>query len=328
MGHEPETPFAELTPDTVLDAVSGCGIDVDGRLLALNSYENRVYRIGVPEGRPLVAKFYRAGRWSDAQIREEHDFTAELASRDLAVAVPLAFGGDTLLRHGAFRFALFPWVGARSAELEGEDVLAQCGRTLARLHAVGRVRRFMVRPVLGIDRLGYEPRDAVVASGYVPAELESRYLEVCDDLLAAVEREWESVGAVSRLRIHGDCHAGNLLWNERGPVFVDLDDCMEGPAVQDLWMLLPGGEDARRACDVLLEAYGEFADFDYRELRLVEPLRALRMIHHAGWIARRWDDPAFPRAFPWFAEKRYWERHLQDLLEQRAAIDEPPLLSV
>lgn len=312
----------------MLDAVSERGIEVDGRLFALNSYENRVYRVGNAQGAPLVAKFYRARRWSDEQIVEEHEFALELAARDLAVAVPLAFDGATLLTHGEFRFALFPWLGGRGAELDTDADFALLGRTLGRLHAVGAVRRFRTRVALTPERLGVAAREVVLESGFVPAELESRYAEVAADLIDAVYREWDSVGSVASIRLHGDCHLGNLLWGEHGPVFVDLDDCMMGPAVQDLWMLLPGGSDARGAWEALAKGYGEFADFDYRELRLVEPLRALRMIHYTAWLAHRWDDPAFPRAFPWFGERRYWERHILDLLEQRAAIDEPPLLTV
>jgi len=312
----------------VLDAVSACGIEVDGRLFALNSYENRVYRVGTGNGPPLVAKFYRAHRWSDEQILEEHRFTAELAARDLTVAVPLALAGTTLLAHEGFRFALFPWAAGRAPQLDTEDDFALVGRTIARLHAVGRARRFAHRPALTIDRLGHAPIAQVLDSGFVPDELVSRYEDVAGDLLAAVEREWESVGDVATLRLHGDCHLGNLLWDARGPVFVDLDDCQTGPAIQDLWMLLPGGYEGRWAWDAMARGYADFADFDYRELRLVEPLRALRMIHYAGWLAQRWDDPAFPRAFPWFGERRYWERHILDLLEQRAAIDEPPLFAV
>lgn len=328
MSHASPTPFANLTPDLVLDAASAHGVEVDGRLFALNSYENRVYRIGTAQGAPLVAKFYRARRWSDEQILEEHEFARELAARDLAVAVPVAVDGQTLLRHAAFRFALFPWLGGRGAELDTDADFALLGRTLGRLHGVGAVRRFRARVRLTPGRLGHDARAAVLESGHVPAELQARYAEVTGELLGAVEREWDAAGDFATLRLHGDCHLGNLLWGAQGPVFVDLDDCMTGPAVQDLWMLLPGGVDGRRAWDALAAGYGEFADFDYRELRLVEPLRALRMIHYAAWLAQRWDDPAFPRAFPWFGVRRYWERHILDLLEQRAAIDEPPLLAV
>ena len=312
----------------MLDAVSGRGVEVDGRLFALNSYENRVYRIGVAQGAPLVAKFYRAGRWSDEQILEEHAFARELAGRDLAVAVPIAFDGQTLLEHGEFRFALFPWLGGRGVEFDSAADFALLGRTLGRLHAVGAMRRFATRVRLTPQRLGHAARALVLESGFIPPELVDRYAEVSEALIDAVEREWDAVQGIATLRLHGDCHLGNLLWGEQGPVFVDLDDCMTGPAVQDLWMLLPGGDDARRAWEALAGGYADFARFDYRELRLVEPLRALRMIHHTAWLAQRWDDPAFPRAFPWFGERRYWERHLLDLLEQRAAIDEPPLLAV
>lgn len=322
-------PFAQLTPDAVLDAVTAFGIEADGRLFALNSYENRVYQLGTQNGAMLVAKFYREGRWSDDQIREEHDFAKELAERDLAVAVPTAFAGDTLLRHERYRFALFPWMPGRAPELDTRDALVVLGRALGRMHAIGRARRFRTRPQFTIERFGDRAMQAVLESGFLPDDLVSRYEEVVEDLLAAIDREWDAAEPMQTLRLHGDCHLGNLLWAPTGPVFVDLDDCIEGPAMQDLWMLLAGdGEDQRRTWDALAEGYGQFADVDYRELRLVEPLRALRMIHFAGWLAQRWDDPAFPRAFPWFDERRYWERHLLELLEQRAVIDEPPLLSV
>jgi Ser/Thr protein kinase RdoA (MazF antagonist) len=320
-------PFAGLTPELVLDAASTVGIESDGRLLALNSYENRVYRLGMTAGQAWVLKFYRPGRWSDAQIQEEHEFTHELAARELPVAAPIEFEGATLFRHEGFRFAAFPCLPGRAPELDAPGALALLGRTLARIHAIGAIRSFRNRPVISVERLGRAAREAVLKGGFVPPSLVPSYQSASAHLLRAVEREFASVGAIDLIRVHGDCHLGNILWNERGPVFVDLDDCAMGPRIQDLWMFLSGTSAEQQAdWEHLVEGYGEFGSFDYRELRLVEPLRALRMLHHAAWIGGRWDDPAFPRAFPWFGEARFWESHVGDLLDQIAAIDEPPIL--
>jgi Ser/Thr protein kinase RdoA (MazF antagonist) len=320
-------PFAGLSPDVVLDAAASLGLEGDGRLFALNSYENRVYQMGRPEG-ALVLKFYRPARWSDAQIAEEHAFTAELAAAELAVAAPLAVDGKTLFRFRDFRFAVFPWMRGRAPELDAPGARAMLGRSLARIHRIGAVRPFRTREHLTIERLGVGARDHVLESGLLPETLEKSYLRATEALLERIDRVFEEAGNVRELRIHGDCHMGNLLWNEQGPVFVDLDDCVTGPAIQDLWMLLSGSAaDQQKQWHDLLEGYEQFGEFDFSELRLVEPLRALRMMHHAAWIALRWSDPAFPRAFPWFGGTRYWEAHINDLLEQVAAIDDPPLLS-
>jgi len=320
-------PFAGLSPEVVLDALVSAGFEADGRLTALNSYENRVYQVGeVARGR-LILKFYRAGRWSDAQIEEEHAFTAELAAAELPVAAPIAVEGRTLLQYRTFRFAVFPWMRGRAPELDGPDARAMLGRALGRIHRIGAVRPFRFRPALSIERLGHAALEDVLTSGMLPEGLEERYAEASGRLLERIESVMEEVGPVRTLRIHGDCHLGNLLWNEQGPIFVDLDDCATGPAVQDLWMLLSGSPDEQqRQWGELLGGYQQFADFDYREVRLVEPLRGLRMLHHAGWVARRWLDPAFPRAFPWFAETRHWESYITDLREQSITIDDQPLL--
>ncbi len=320
-------PFAGLTPDTVLDAAASLGFEGDGRLFALNSYENRVYQMGRPEG-ALVLKFYRPARWSDAQIGEEHTFTAELAAAEMAVAAPITVDGATLFRFQNFRFAVFPWMRGRAPELDAPDARAMLGRSLARLHRIGAVRPFRTRERLSIERLGVEAREHVLDGGLLPESVEESYLRATDALLDRIERVFEEVGPVRQLRLHGDCHMGNLLWNENGPVFVDLDDCMTGPAIQDLWMLLSGsGAEQQKQWQDIREGYEQFVELDFIELRLIEPLRALRMVHHAAWIAQRWSDPAFPRAFPWFGGTRYWEGHINDLLEQAAAIDNPPLLS-
>ena len=318
-------PFSGLTPGVVLDAAAEVGLDIDGTLFALNSYENRVYQLHGPHG-PLVLKFYRPARWSDAQIGEEHAFTAELAAAELPVAAPLTFGGSTLVRYREFRFACFPWLRGRAPELDAPDARQLLGRTIARIHQVGARRPFEVRPRIGIERLGWQARAQVLASELLPAALKERYSSVSGALLERVVAGFTAAGRIAEIRVHGDCHLGNLLWNEHGPAFVDLDDCAMGPRIQDLWMMLSGSpSEQQRQWGEILEGYQQFADFDLRELTLIEPLRALRMLHHAAWVAHRWSDPAFPRAFPWIGEPRYWEGYLQDLLEQIEAIDDPPL---
>lgn len=322
----PAQPFTGLTPEVVLDAASSVGLEVDGRLFALNSYENRVYQLGAP-GRMLVLKFYRPARWTDAQIDEEHRFTAELAAAELPVAEPVRIEGRTLFRYRDFRFAAFPWMHGRAPELDAPEARQLFGRTLARIHQIGALRPFEARPRLGVQRFGWEARQQVLASELLPESLHDRYATVSATLLERVEGAFAEAGAVREIRIHGDCHLGNLLWNERGPVLVDLDDCAMGPRIQDLWMMLAGSPaDQQRQWGELLEGYQQFADFDFRELRLVEPLRALRMLHHAAWVSHRWLDPAFPRAFPWLGEMRYWEEYLRDLMEQVENVADPPLL--
>ncbi|HEY4449163.1 MAG TPA: serine/threonine protein kinase [Steroidobacteraceae bacterium] len=319
-------PFSGLTPEVVLDAAAAFALDPDGRLFALNSYENRVYQVGTGEGQ-LVLKFYRPGRWSEAQIAEEHQFTAELAAAELPVAAPLAIGGASLLRYREFRFAAFPWMHGRAPELDAPEARQLLGRSIARLHQIGATRPFAARPSISVQRLGWEARAQVLASDLLPEALRERYSSVSGALLERVTAAFSQAAPLQSIRIHGDCHLGNLLWDEHGPLFVDLDDCAMGPRVQDLWMMLSGSSaEQQRQWQELLEGYQQFADFEFRELTIIEPLRALRMLHHAGWVVSRWTDPAFPRAFPWAAEPRYWEGYLNDLLEQHAAIDEPPLL--
>jgi Ser/Thr protein kinase RdoA (MazF antagonist) len=306
-----ETPYARLSPDAVLAAVEAAGIHTDGRLLALNSFENRVYQVGVEDGTPLVAKFYRAGRWSDAAIAEEHAFAIELAEAELPVVAPLRVHNSTLLHSVPFRFALYPRQGGRAPELESADNLAWMGRLLARLHGIGARARFAARGTLDRATLIAAPSRAVLASPLLPPSVRDRYARAVESVDALIAARFDAVGPVQHLRLHGDCHAGNVLWTDGGPHFVDLDDARMGPAVQDLWMLAP----TPRTLDALLEGYAEFRDFDRGELALIEPLRVMRQIHYAGWIAQRWDDPAFPRAFPFAAEPRWWEQHVTDLLE-------------
>jgi Ser/Thr protein kinase RdoA (MazF antagonist) len=319
-------PFTGLSPEVVLDAAASVGLDVDGRLFALNSYENRVYQLG-SEGGMLVLKFYRPARWSDAQIDEEHVFTEEMAVAELPVAAPVRLEGRTLFKYRDFRFAAFPWMAGRAPELDAPEARQIFGRTLARMHQIGARRPFLVRPKLGVRRLGWEAREQVLSGELLPEYLHERYESVSTTLLERIEQTFLDAGDVRDIRIHGDCHMGNLLWNERGPVLVDLDDCAMGPRVQDLWMMLAGsGSEQQRQWSELLEGYTQFADFDFREVRLIEALRALRMLHHAAWVSHRWLDPAFPRAFPWLGEARYWEGYLRDLIEQVEVIEDPPLL--
>ncbi len=314
-------PFAELGPDTVLDAIESAGFRCDGRSLALNSYENRVYQAGLEDGGWVVAKFYRPGRWSDAAILEEHTFSISLQEHDIPVVAPLVCHDKTLHEHGGFRFAVFPRQGGHWPELGSTEEREMMGRCLGRLHAVGRADHFAHRPFIDIDRLGHQSCEYLLENDWIPAHIDESYAAVTEQLLNIVEDIFDEVGDYHELRLHGDCHLGNTLWTDKGPHFVDLDDCQTGPAVQDLWMLLSGDEaEMQGQLEDILEGYTGFCDFDYRETRLIEPLRALRMIHYTAWVAKRWTDPAFPLAFPWLGENRYWEEHVLNLKEQLAAV--------
>ncbi len=320
-------PFSALTPDSVLDALDSIGLRGDGHLLALNSYENRVYQAGMEDAPPLVAKFYRPARWTDAAILEEHAFVSTLAEREIPVVPALEINGRTLHLFSGFRFSVFTKQGGRAPELDRRDTLEWMGRFIGRIHAVGALESYRHRPALDIDSFGVEPSAYLLAHDFIPAELGEVYRGVVAQALDGVRRCYERAGPVKRLRLHGDCHVGNVLWTDAGPHFVDFDDSRIGPAIQDLWMLLSGerAEQTRQFAD-LLAGYGDFYDFDPRELHLVEALRTLRLIHYAAWIARRWDDPAFPVAFPWFNTQRYWQDRILELREQIALMDEPPLM--
>ncbi|ESQ15406.1 MAG TPA: serine/threonine protein kinase [Chromatiaceae bacterium] len=321
-----ETPYAGLTPDRVLDAVESVGYRVDGRLLALNSYENRVYQVGIEESAPLIAKFYRAGRWSDAAILEEHDFTLELAAQEIPAVPPLVLDGQTLLRCAGYRFSLTQRRGGRTPELDDPSVLRRIGLLLGRMHLIGETKPFHCRPTLDIQSFGEEPGAYLLDAGWIPSDLELPYRGVLAHALDEIRACFQRAGRCCPIRLHGDCHRGNLLWTDDGAHFVDLDDACTGPAVQDLWMLLSGDrDDMTQQLNHVLEGYCQFRDFDLRELHLLEALRTLRQIHYAAWIARRWADPAFPAAFPWFDEQRYWQDHLLALREQIAAMQEGPL---
>jgi len=319
-------PYAGLTPETVLDALESAGLRGDGRLLALNSYENRVYQVWLEDETSVVAKFYRPARWSDAQILEEHAFVADLAEREVPAVPALALNGRTLSSHAGFRFAVFPRRGGRTPELERRDTLEWIGRFIGRIHAVGAVRPFAERPALDAETFGREPRDWLLAHDFVPPDLHEPWQSTVDLALQGVTRCYERAGARDTLRLHGDCHAGNILWTDQGPHFVDFDDARTGPAVQDLWMLLSGERAAMtQQLGWVLAGYEQFREFDPRELYLLEALRTLRLIHYCAWIARRWDDPAFPAAFPWFGTQRYWQDRILEMREQSALMDEPPL---
>jgi Ser/Thr protein kinase RdoA (MazF antagonist) len=321
-----EAPYERLTPDLVIAAVERGGRLSDGRILALNSYENRVYQVGVEDGEPVVVKFYRPGRWTRAAVLEEHAFALELAAAEIPVVAPLVEAGETLREIEGYPYAVYPRRGGRWPDLDTAEDRILMGRFLGRMHRVGAVRAFEHRPVLTIDRLGTEAARFVLEGEWLPDYQLERYEELAEALLGRITDAFDAAGPVARIRVHGDCHRGNVLWTTVGPHFVDLDDCMRAPAVQDLWMLMAGGREERRSqWRDLLEGYEQFREFDRVELGLVEALRALRMIHYASWLARRWHDPAFPKAFPWFGEPRYWDNHVQELQEQLEALDEPPL---
>ena len=316
-------PYSTLGPDVVVEAVEALGHRCDGRVLALNSYENRVYQVGREEAAPVVVKFYRPGRWSTPAIIEEHAFALELAAAEVPVVAPEVRDGRSLFESHGFRYAVYPRQGGRWPEFATREDRAWMGRFLGRIHAVGRARAFRHRARLDWRTMGVETVEWLLGQGWIPSHLESAYESVAGDAIALVEQRFDEAEPLRTLRLHGDCHPGNVLWTDDGPHFVDLDDCMTGPAVQDLWMLVSGRPDEMRSqLEDFLEGYQDFADFDWHELRLVEPLRTLRILHYAGWLARRWDDPAFPRAFPWFEEPKYWEQHVLDLREQISAMEE------
>lgn len=320
-------PFAGLGPDVVLNAVDSAGWRCDGRLLALNSYENRVYQVGIEDAPPVVVKFYRPHRWSDAAILEEHAFLAELDAREVPVVPPLTVGAEgTLLQFDGFRFAVFPRRGGRAPELDRADTLEWMGRFIARIHAVGGLHTYSHRPPLNHQTFGVESRDYLLENAVIPPELRAAWSSIANLALDGVQHCYDRAGSPELLRLHGDCHPGNVLWTDAGPHFVDFDDSRSGPAIQDLWMLLSGErDDMRRQLGLLLRGYEEFREFDDHELHLIEALRTLRLVHYSAWLARRQDDPAFVAAFPWFSSPRYWQDRILELREQVALMDEAPL---
>lgn len=322
-------PYARLTPDQVLDALASVGLYGDGRLMALSSYENRVYQVSLEDGQRVVAKFYRPGRWTEAQILEEHAFAAELMAGEVPAVGPMALNGSTLHAHEGFAFSVSPWRGGRGPELDDFDVLEWIGRFLARIHTVGAAQAFVQRPALDLQGFGTASRDWLLGHDMIPLDMQSAWQEQCDKALALVAAS--GLAQARSIRLHGDCHPGNILWTPTdlpggGPHFVDLDDARMGPAVQDLWMLLSGDRHQRtHQLSALVEGYEQFRSFDRRELALIEPLRTLRLIHYSAWLARRWEDPIFPVNFPWFGSSDYWRGQVDMLIEQCEAMQEEPL---
>jgi Ser/Thr protein kinase RdoA (MazF antagonist) len=327
-------PYESLRPEVVLDALAGLGLYGDGRLTALNSYENRVYQAHLEDGRAVVLKFYRPGRWSDAQIAEEHRFSAELAAAEIPAVAPLAVEGSTLHHHGGFAFSVSPYRGGRQPELDDFEVLEWVGRFLARIHTVGAARPFVERPALDLQTFGLASRDWLLEHHMIPLDVQRDWEKACTEafeMIALTALGADTYTEMQRLRLHGDVHPGNILWTptdrpDGGPHFVDLDDARTGFAVQDLWMLLSGDRSQRTAqLSGLLEGYEQFRPFDRRELALIEPLRTLRQIHYSAWLARRWQDPIFPINFPWFGTSDYWKEQIQMLQDQCEAMAEEPL---
>jgi len=318
--------YQDLQPDDILDALEQVGYRCDGRFLTLNSYENRVYQIGIEDGEAVVAKFYRPGRWSDDAILEEHAFTQELAEQEIPVVAPLATDGETLHRFDEFRFSVSPCRGGRAPELDDKEMLGQLGRLLARIHLHGETAAFKHRPTIDIESYGDDSVDFLLDNDFIPYESIDVYEGIVEHLLDSVEACYERAGATSYIRLHGDFHPGNVLVNRDRLHIVDLDDARTGPAIQDLWMFLSGDQHEQQPqLQTLLDGYEEFRRFDARELNLIEALRSLRLLYYAAWLARRWEDPAFKFAFPWFNTGRFWDEHILSLREQIALMQEPPL---
>jgi Ser/Thr protein kinase RdoA (MazF antagonist) len=317
------TPYSTLHPDLILQAIEQCGLPCSGGLVALNSYENRVYQVGLDDAEPVIAKFYRPNRWSPDCIREEHAFALELTSHDIPVIAPLVIEGESLHTYAGFLFALFKRQGGRAIELDNLEQLEMVGRYIGRMHAVGAARPFQHRIQIDINTYGVQPFDFLMQNRIIPLELESQYRELVTSILHKLNTIFTKYQSIQRIRLHGDCHIGNILWRDPLPYIVDLDDCLMGPAIQDIWMLLSGNqpEENRTQLNAILNGYEDFYEFDYRELHLIEALRTLRMLHYSAWLAKRWHDPAFPLNFPWFSTIRYWQEQLQQLHDQHTLLD-------
>lgn len=318
--------YQGLQPDEILASVESLGYRPDGRLLALNSYENRVYRIGLEDQAPVVAKFYRPGRWTDEAILEEHAFSIELADREIPVVPPSHYESHSLHYHSDFRFAIYVYRGGRSPELDDLNLLRQIGRLVARIHLTGEIQPFSERPTLDITSYGENSKNYLLENRFIPADLEAAYTSICDHLFDGIKGCYARSGNLGHIRLHADFHPSNVLVDTERVHIVDLDDARMGPAVQDLWMFLSGDRSEQTPqLEQLLEGYTEFRSFDARELHLIEALRTLRIMHYSAWLARRWQDPAFPLAFPWFDSDRYWDDHILALREQAALMEEEPL---
>lgn len=321
-------PYFALTPDLILDSLESLNLRCSGHLLAFNSYENRVYQVGIDDEAPLIAKFYRPERWSEEAILEEHRFTLELAQREIPVVPPLKINGQTLHQYHGFLFAVFPRRGGRAPELDQKETREWIGRFLGRIHAVGQIESFNSRPALTPITFGYESLEFLLNNQIIPLDISAQYQAIALEALACIDLCFNKAGAYKAIRLHGDCHPSNILWTDHGPHFVDFDDARSGPAIQDLWMLLSGtrAEQQDQLADILA-GYEDFCEFDHRELHLIEALRTLRLIHYSAWLARRWTDPAFPAAFPWFKSSTYWQDRIAELREQIEIMKMPPLWS-
>lgn len=317
------TPYANLDPNVILSAIESLGFICTGSLLALNSYENRVYQVGIEDAAPLIAKFYRPGRWSNETILEEHQFAQELIEHDIPVVAPWrSEAGVSLHHHETHRFALFPRWGGWALEVDRMEQLAWMGRFIGRMHAVSACRPFEHRPTLTVETYGHKPYQFLIEEHFIPEHIKANYCHTVDALLEKIEQRFAQVGQLNYIRLHGDMHAGNALWNDTGPHIVDLDDCLMGPAIQDIWMLLSGDQHEMNAqLQHILHGYEAFHDFDFRERHLIEALRSLRMLHYAGWLAKRWEDPAFPSSFPWFNTPAYWQDQVIALRDQLEALE-------
>ena len=323
--HQLQT-FDFLTPSFIMDAVESCGFHCDCRTIPLNSYENRVYQVGIENGAPLIAKFYRPERWSDEQILEEHLFCAELAEHELPVITPLFnHNGESLFNFKGYRFSLYPRQAGSAPEFDNLNNLQILGRTLGRIHAIGAIRRFVHRPSLDCIVFGHDSV-ALIKDKFMISEYKANYDALTRDLLQALDEKMGASKGINFIRSHGDCHAGNILWQDNSPYFVDFDDARNAPAIQDIWMMLSGNP-LRQTAQLakIIEGYSEFHVFQHSELNLIETLRTLRILHYSAWLARRWGDPAFRHSFPWFNTNRYWSDHILQLREQMAALEEPCL---
>ena len=318
-------PFGGLSFEVILDALQDLGLYASGTLIALNSYENRVYQVGIEDAEPVIVKFYRPERWSNQQILEEHAFLHELAEQEVPVVAPTEINHATLHHSAGFAFAVFKRRGGRAPDLDQPDTLEWLGRFLGRIHAQGAVRPYQVRPVLDVATFAREPRQFLLQSGFIAEHLKPAYASLTEQAIELAESAFAKA-APRLIRVHGDCHIGNILWTDAGPHFVDFDDSRMAPAIQDLWMLLSGERREQRSqMRILLDGYREFADFNMAELSLIETLRTLRLIHYSAWLARRWHDPAFPVAFPWFESAQYWQDRIFELRDQIEAMQEPAI---
>jgi Ser/Thr protein kinase RdoA (MazF antagonist) len=315
--------FTSLTPDLILDGLESTGLTIDSGLLALNSYENRVYQFHDDDKRKYVTKFYRPERWSEAQIREEHQFSFELEEQELPLVAPLKIDAESLFTHQGYQFAIFPCRGGRIFEVDNLDQLEWMGRFVGRIHAVAAQKKFTVRPTFTAEEMLHQAHQVIIDSGFVPRSLTAPFFTILEQVIAVAAEQYHPKNI---MRLHGDCHAGNILWTDDGPHFVDLDDCRMGPAIQDLWMMLSGDRQQQLLqLDTMLAGYEEFFNFDASELSLIESLRTMRVVNYMAWLCKRWQDPAFPHNFPWFNTEKYWEQQILMLKEQMSALQQPPL---